>query len=91
VPDNCKYVAASTSAAGSGSCVGCNKGFALAGAGTSCVGYSTDENCAKASTTDDGCMGCWAAYYFSGATCTLGSKMFILGLAAMVGLIASIN
>jgi len=91
VPDNCKYLGASTTAATSASCQGCNKDFALNGVGSTCVGFTTDENCLRASTSDDGCMGCWAAYYFNGSTCTLGSNMFILGVAAMVGLIASMN
>ena len=68
----------------------CNKNFAL-NSTSECVGFNSDENCLKASTSEDGCMQCWSAYYFSGATCTLGSKIFILGIAAIVGLIASIN
>jgi len=90
-PNNCKYLAASTSAAGSASCVGCNKNFALAGASSTCVGFNSDENCNRASSTDDGCMSCWNAYYFNGATCALRSKIFMLGVFALMGLIASIN
>jgi len=91
MPQNCKYLSAPTSSGSSGTCYACNKSFALAGQSYTCVGFDSDDNCMVASDSEDGCMGCWAAYYFNGATCTLKSNLFILGLVAIVGLIASFN
>jgi len=74
----------------SASCTVCNNNFAI-GSSNVCVGYTADENCQNVATSDDGCSMCFAAYYFSGAVCTLKSNLLMLGVLAFIGLIAWFN
>lgn len=66
------------------SCAMCNKNFAVnAYTDGTCVGYTTDENCNYISTSDEGCMYCFAAYYFSGATCVQSSYVIASMMASL--------
>ena len=83
---NCRWHSSSGKQYGPPGCIGCVKNFAWAAA--TCVGYAADENCRAINTADEGCVGCWYAYYFSGTECTLYSKILLLQFIYLFGLLA---
>merc|ERR1711964_645807 len=74
-------------------CYSCSKNFAQGSSwAQGCVGFTYDDNCRKAAstTTDDGCMTCYVAYYFSTSTCTLHAKL-AAGVALLLVVLAWFN
>jgi len=84
---NCSRIQANTQQFNSPTCMTCHKDFAVGSASAGCVGYTADENCRALNTstsTYEGCISCFSAYYFSGSTCVLSSKLFAgLGFALL--------
>merc|ERR1712086_162670 len=66
-------------------CFGCNSGYSINNAGTSCAS-TTDNNCNTMDSTDSACQSCWSAYYFNGTACKKNAQMtaFVMGVLALV-------
>jgi len=84
---NCRYLYSTGKQNVAAGCSGCNKNFSKSSYGY-CVGYTTDENCREVNSSDEGCVKCWFAYYFSGTTCTLYSQLLLLQFISLFGLLA---
>jgi len=92
LPENCKAVTSPSSQFNAPYCWYCNKNFAMSYATgvNQCVGFTTDENCQTISTSDEGCMTCFSAYYFSGSTCTQSAYMIKSFMTCLVVLLSLI-
>jgi len=66
------------------SCYSCEKNYAVASNGYSCISYTNDVNCRTLFTGNEVCYYCWHSYYWDDYVCRLKSILLIAIVSSLI-------